>query len=197
MSASHVDCLGVDVATRNKAAKAEESRATIASEAQKNMEIPVTRIMADEHFMVGPTEYKMLYHNSSRAYVQIMSKRSVQIKATDEHEGTSFDAPGGKVNISCGTLVIRVETPQHARVSPSDMAKVKACPDSAAKLPPVNPETKVGQIMNYALGKTVSMAKLMEKFGVTRGCALSHLARLRTVHGFTYTVSGDEVTLDL
>lgn len=91
------------------------------------------------------------------------------------------------------------ETPMRASRPKSAAAEKPAGKPAAAKtaFKPVKREGRKGEVLKAMLDGETSVEKLTSSMGVTRSNLLSQLFLLRKDHGIGYSVSGDEVILEM
>ncbi len=156
----------------------------------------VSTLVPGTRFTAGGAEYKLLYSNDCRAYVQIMTTRQVKIQKEDG-QFAEWDAPGGKVNIAPGTVVDEILAEGSGKVGEEAKAVGKRGGKPAqTPLKPAKRGGKRGKVLEFFMtNKSVDAG--LEELGIKRPLLMSHLYEINRDHGVGYTVEGDRITLEM
>lgn len=179
---------------------------------QRQQQMTVSRLRSGDTFRVdlgsnaGYIDYRLIYVNDCRAYVEPLMRRKKTI-SVDHSDLTGlpvveFESASGRVNISPGTECTVLEEDVDL-VGPRDDDDDLTGPLVKSKKTkkvigtrPLDPTTKRGQVVAMlAAGKTV-MA-VCDKLNIKRSCALSHMSDARKFNGVAYVTDGDRVKVTL
>lgn len=163
----------------------------------------------------GHADYRLIYVNQSRAYVEPLMKNKKKIVKFDDLLGdvvAEFESSSGAVNIAPSTEVTLlavdfddllgpmpgniVDNGVNIRKSRASYGGLQTHPIPTDGLRPLAPDTKRGQVVNMlAAGRTVSA--VCEALGIKRSCCMSHLSDARKFCGVAYEVDGEKVRVKL
>lgn len=158
--------------------------------------VPLRLLKPGAIFRTCGIEYRLIYHNDCRAYVQDLRKRHNVIENQDGTKN-EFDAPGGKINISPNTVVEPVAESESATVGknapPRRGGKPAGIPIKQCKR-----GTKRAAVLEKLLEDltgTTSVKKACEELKMSRSLLLTHAFEIHRDHGMGYAVDGDSLTV--
>lgn len=153
----------------------------------------------------GRIDYRLIYVNNCRAYVEpLMKKKKIIKDSLSDLTGETlaeFDAPGGRQNISPNTEVEPLDI-EMERVGTIDKdggfvgAKSKRGErDFPPKIQerPVRPNTTRARLLDALLAGETRIPALMKKFDMDRGLLVAHVHEMWKCHGYGYSVVGDAI----
>ncbi len=149
-----------------------------------------------------PLDYRVVYVNACRAYVEPLRKRSEM----DILE----DSPGGRVNISpdCECDIIDEELEMMMKSTPSTSTtartatvnkmigqKKKRDHEPRKQERPIREGTVRARLLAALNSGNTAVPKLMKELAMSRSLLLSHIHELWRCHGYGYSVTDDAVKL--
>lgn len=147
------------------------------------------------------TDFRLVFVNQCRALVEPVRRQRREIK---DHEGAviaEFDSPGGRYNISPGTLVVPVADNEHRSVStapgsPSMPPRRGSGKPAQVPLRQANPATKRGRLFALLLESPTgdsNIKTLMSAMAMERSAVMTYLFETWRDHGMGYQMLNDDV----
>lgn len=186
------------------------------------MTMPVSRLQPGQAFRVdlcgyGHIDYRLLYANDCRAYVEplmktkrTIAKKDALTELTGETVLAEFDAPGGRVNIAPSTACTPIledgddedltgpcpyrSKPAVAAIKIKKTADIYHAPQIAKR--PVRPKTTRAEMLAAIQGGMASLKKLAAKFEMKEGLVKAHIWEMWNSCGYGYSITGDAVEIE-
>ncbi len=155
----------------------------------------------------GNLEYRLLYANECRAYVEPLKKVRRTVVTSDLMETAEFETSAGRINIAPTTECEMIDSEleemmgkRKAQAPPAGKTKTEKAPRQPSGplgSKPLNPDTKRGKIIAMLKdGKTIDAAA--KAVDVNRGCLMSHLSDARKFNGIEHSkLDGDKVKITM
>lgn len=160
----------------------------------------VRNLQPGESFVIdlgryGRPEYRLIYTNDCRAYVELLKKQQRAANPLD-------DERGGRINISPNTECVQYDADLEdfmgiAATSKTAAAKKETNSSKASykQERPVKEGTIRANLLAAVMGGETNLDKLAKKFTMARTNVASHIRDMWRFHGYGFTITGDTVKI--
>lgn len=173
-------------------------------------EVPLRSLSPGSTFMVdlgphGRLDYRLLYVNDCRAFVEPLGRKVKQVKSNDDLLA-EFEVPeGSRGNIAPGTMVTMLEqcnddllgdAPVASRARATKAGVISHPPQKAKR--PMRPKTTRAKMYEFITDPLIgepSVKAVMAHFEMKKALVLAHIWTMWRDNGFGYTVDDDKIEI--